>query len=241
VGVWLTQDKYRGDSFHPKTLTRYQYVANNPINITDIYGFFWEELGNWFQGKGWKSNEDVEKDRKEAEEKAKNEREKKAKNIEREEAPSDKQDYVLSDAQPRDYSLQGRQFNDEEEELIKKHPFKVYALKDTPGLAESETFDRFGYQGEDDKSDAFRHAYWNALMAKRKGKDFAEDLATAHEVSSDRYLPKEMDLHNNKIGREIGEIYKDRSDSEIADAIMLQLNNGKLWYIDNGQLKNTDK
>jgi RHS repeat-associated protein len=39
VGVWLTQDPYRGRLREPMTLHRYGYVRNNPVNLIDRYGY----------------------------------------------------------------------------------------------------------------------------------------------------------------------------------------------------------
>lgn len=39
TGTWLTPDPYRGRLVEPMTLHRYGYVANNPINLVDPYGF----------------------------------------------------------------------------------------------------------------------------------------------------------------------------------------------------------
>jgi len=38
MGVWLTQDTYRGRRNEPMTLHRYGYVGNNPISRVDLYG-----------------------------------------------------------------------------------------------------------------------------------------------------------------------------------------------------------
>lgn len=39
-GLWLTQDRYRGQLSNSQTLHRYGYVHQNPINLIDVYGFF---------------------------------------------------------------------------------------------------------------------------------------------------------------------------------------------------------
>ncbi|EDN70913.1 protein containing RHS repeats [Beggiatoa sp. PS] len=46
TGVWLTQDSYRGVIDDPMSLHRSMYVADNPINYIDEYGYFFEELAN---------------------------------------------------------------------------------------------------------------------------------------------------------------------------------------------------
>jgi len=62
----------------------------------------------------------------------------------------------------------------------------------------------YGGNGADDESDAFRHAFWNAIMVRDVG-DFGETIASNHELN-DPGTPgsNDMDLWNNRIGREIG-------------------------------------
>ncbi|SUE29895.1 Uncharacterised protein [Nocardia farcinica] len=57
----------------------------------------------------------------------------------------------------------------------------------------------------DGHGDAFRHMYWNALMAQEFGADWTETYATAHEKTGGNNPQREaMDLWNNQLGREIG-------------------------------------
>ncbi|MBX2999640.1 MAG: RHS repeat protein [Caldilineaceae bacterium] len=44
AGVWMQQDPYRGQSVDPLTLHRYGYVAGNPVNYVDAYGYFIDYL-----------------------------------------------------------------------------------------------------------------------------------------------------------------------------------------------------
>ncbi len=55
--------------------------------------------------------------------------------------------------------------------------------------------------------DAFRHAYWNALMTRRAGAQEAERFATAHEQTpgGNTDAARRMDLHNNAAGRRIAQ------------------------------------
>ncbi|MFY0582502.1 DUF6973 domain-containing protein [Cystobacter fuscus] len=64
------------------------------------------------------------------------------------------------------------------------------------------------------KSDAFRHAYWNILMAKCCGLDWARDFATAHESESPFRDDVTMDLNNNEVGRTIYSSAPEASDGE---------------------------
>ncbi len=53
---------------------------------------------------------------------------------------------------------------------------------------------------------AFQHAYWNALLSRDFGSEFAKNVTDAHEhgFGSER-APTFMDLHNNEVGRRIAE------------------------------------
>ncbi|MDR1195292.1 MAG: hypothetical protein LBL00_02325 [Endomicrobium sp.] len=92
-----------------------------------------------------------------------------------------------------------------EAKTIKDNPTRILDLikaDKAQKIATERTIKEFGYNGHNDESDAFRHAYWNAEMVKELGESFAEEIATNHEIASANTKEKEMDLHNNKIGRE---------------------------------------
>lgn len=90
---------------------------------------------------------------------------------------------------------------------IENNPEKLIdllkAFKDKQN-AENRTFKEFGYNGRNDISDAFRHAYWNAIMARDIGDSFAADIANNHELNERNKEENQMDLWNNHVGREIG-------------------------------------
>lgn len=94
-------------------------------------------------------------------------------------------------------------------------------MKDMRGDAFSTADSRFVPEDQNDNhNDAFRHAYWNALMARRFGEEWARNYATAHEMRPDNTQPREaMDLYNNEVGRRIALEHPDASDEEIADLI----------------------
>ncbi len=62
---------------------------------------------------------------------------------------------------------------------------------------------------KDGQEDAFRHCYWSALMARHMGRVAAEGFGDRHEdrpsLTAEGMARKEMDLHNNRMGRSIGE------------------------------------
>lgn len=87
--------------------------------------------------------------------------------------------------------------------------------KTTQTKAFEYTQAEYGKNGLGDKSDAFRHAIWNALMCRYIDKVWASAFATAHESgksatelkkkAADGYTEAQhrtLDLHNNQKGRD---------------------------------------
>lgn len=117
---------------------------------------------------------------------------------------------------------------DSEKKLCIRYPFDALKVNTARNIATEQTDRKFGYSGLGDRSDAFRHGIWNAEMTVLIGKEKAELFATAHEDKdvtgneSDGYpktAHRDMDLHNNEVGRAIGEQNKDVSEDEMADII----------------------
>lgn len=117
---------------------------------------------------------------------------------------------------------------DSEKRLCIRYPFDALKVNTAKNIATSQTEIKFGYNGLGDRSDAFRHGIWNAEMTIMIGKEKAELFATAHEDKdvtgneSDGYSKsahKEMDLHNNEIGRNIGQNNLNTSEDEMANTI----------------------
>jgi hypothetical protein len=97
--------------------------------------------------------------------------------------------------------------NLQEQSLAQESPLVALKVKLAAVIAQSQTT-FFYYDGFlNGNADAFRHAYWNALMLRTVGKDWAERWADAHENGAPRNPPlqKRMDLFNNRLGRIIGE------------------------------------
>lgn len=117
---------------------------------------------------------------------------------------------------------------DSEKNLCIRYPFDALKVNTAKNIATEQTERKFGYSGLGDRSDAFRHGIWNAEMTVLIGKEKAELFATAHEdkdttgTESDGFSKEEhknMDLHNNSVGRSIGEMNLDVSEDEMADII----------------------
>lgn len=127
-----------------------------------------------------------------------------------------------------------------EKKLCIRYPFAALKVNTAKNIAISQTEEKFGINGLGDKSDAFRHGLWNAEMTVLIGKDKAELFATAHEDKdvtgneSDGYpktAHRDMDLHNNEVGRAIGEQNKDVSEDEMANIIYQDIFSGTTQFV----------
>ncbi|MEY7970545.1 hypothetical protein AB8O38_00945 [Saccharomonospora xinjiangensis] len=99
--------------------------------------------------------------------------------------------------------------------------------------------DRFpGQDGNDSHRDAFRHAYWNALMTQKFGEEWAQKYGTAHERLPGNPADREaMDLYNNEVGRKIAAANPDASPEELANLVEKAVQDGRTVVIDkNGEL-----
>lgn len=106
------------------------------------------------------------------------------------------------------YNIFGEEITLGEVAACLKHPFSAITITKQKDIAFNLTAQYMKYSNHtDEKSDAFRHAMWNIVMAKEgwglKGEKiaWARDFATTHE-QGEKYkgLASEMDLHNNKVG-----------------------------------------
>jgi hypothetical protein len=85
----------------------------------------------------------------------------------------------------------------------------------------------------DGHADAFRHAYWNALMTQRYGEQWAGEFATAHERNpASHHIPVAMDLHNNQVGREIARTNPDATPEQLAALVEQAVKDGRMVVID---------
>ncbi|RKQ88542.1 DUF6973 domain-containing protein [Brockia lithotrophica] len=126
---------------------------------------------------------------------------------------------------------------DAEKQLFWENPWKAYKAYLAARDAIGETTRRFGYSGHNDCTDAFRHAYWNALMVKRIDLDWAIRWATAHEQNPNQpEIEKQMDLYNNAKGREIAVNNPSASEPQLADKVDAARRSGVLVRISGNQL-----
>ncbi|WP_242130823.1 DUF6973 domain-containing protein [Aestuariivivens marinum] len=131
------------------------------------------------------------------------------------------------------YDVWMNQLNAQEKDIIKNHPFKAYRIFKNRTIAETETVVRFGVNGLNDKSDAFRHAFFQAINSHYVGVSVSGDLADAHEseVPTRWILEKEMDLFNNEYGLVIGSENRSASNQTISNLIYQAVTNGDLLYL----------
>ena len=94
---------------------------------------------------------------------------------------------------------------DAEKSYVKAHPHHVTTIMKSRDIAFSETKKRFGFNGRNDKSDAFRHCFWSATLSRDIGFKNALEFTNAHESSPLNIAEeKTMDLYNNSVGLRIG-------------------------------------
>lgn len=111
--------------------------------------------------------------------------------------------------------------------------FELLSFNAAHDLAFSKASDRFpspdGTDGNDNHTDAFRHAYWNAILSRRFGPYWTAKFTTAHESDPSNPGPREaMDLYNNEVGREIAGAHPNASEEELADHVEEALRDGRL-------------
>jgi len=119
---------------------------------------------------------------------------------------------------------------DDEKSYIKSHPHHITTIMKSRDIAFSETTKRFGYNGRNDKSDAFRHCFWSATLVRDIGFKNALEFTNAHESSPlNIHEEKIMDLHNIRVGLRIGLSMSDNK--KLSKICNDALNSGKLKVI----------
>ena len=127
------------------------------------------------------------------------------------------------------------ELNDEERKLADQTSYwEQLGVKNAKDAAEEALlgpeYDRRTRNGP---GDAVRHCVWNCEMSLRNGKESAEKWANAHEPKQcDAKHPqdeKDMDLHNNDVGRDVSEETDQPDDSsenneDVTSDLPLKLN-----------------
>ena len=118
--------------------------------------------------------------------------------------------------------------------LIMSYPQQAFLISQNASIAEDETTSRYTKNIVNDKSDAFRHAYWLALNKKSVGIFFTILFANAHESSTPaKFQPeKEMDLYNNDKGISLDNVRpKPVTNAMLAIAAWNAVQNGRCVYL----------
>ena len=127
------------------------------------------------------------------------------------------------------------------------HPFKAKRAFRISILAEHATDSIFKTNLQDNdrnggQVDAFRHAFWMAMLAQKIGKRSAKNLGKAHEKGNYKQFKKnkledgtlpdapssKMDLHNNNIGIETYKANKKATRIEYISLILKKIKSGEL-------------
>ena len=130
------------------------------------------------------------------------------------------------------YNIWGK-LTEQEKALISSNPFKAYKIFKNKSVAEAETINNFGTNGINDKSDAFRHAFFQAINSRDVGISYAGQMSDAHESETPNrwLLEKQMDLFNNEYGLVIGDDYSNFNNQQLSDLIYQAIINGNLKYL----------
>lgn len=132
---------------------------------------------------------------------------------------------------------------DAEKALIIQHPIKAKKVNECRKLATNRTEIYYNDNSKftQDSADAFRHGYWNALMAIEIGEEYAAMFADAHEDRPESFgVDKDMDLMNNDTGRKDGIAHSSYDTNSLADLIMNRVSFGYYKKIVDGELVASD-
>tara|TARA_B100001059_G_C17596254_1_gene457200 strand:- start:255 stop:743 length:489 start_codon:yes stop_codon:yes gene_type:complete len=138
-----------------------------------------------------------------------------------------------------------------------RHPFYTIATIQATVQAFQLSQKKFpDIHGRNNKANAFRHAFWNLLIAKKCARfsgsmisilTWTKKITDWHEeFTPNNALAKAMDLQNNQVGREMYVRFTNRSVEEMTSTIIAELdeaikisavseivrNSGKMVYIE---------
>ena len=121
-------------------------------------------------------------------------------------------------------------FNACELALAIQFPLEAYRMYKNKPIAEAMTEDYFGGNGRNDCSDAFRHAFLNAINSRDTYSAVAQAFGEAHECDTPESAQQEkvMDLFNNNVGNQIGVNNKNATNDQIAQLVAQALIAGEM-------------
>lgn len=134
--------------------------------------------------------------------------------------------------------------NDCEIALVLDYPFKAFKINDNKSIAYAKTEEIFGLNGFQDCSDAFRHAFFNAINSKSVGTAIAKEFGDAHECpkvneSTMEIRDHQMDLWNNSVGYKVYKSCPSCTNEQLAVKILQELRNGAMLVFDDTILVNS--
>ncbi len=117
--------------------------------------------------------------------------------------------------------------------LIMQYPVAALFINNNAGKAEDETIVKFGANGLNNQSDAFRHAYWQALNTKSVGAYVTLLFSSAHETSTPTQfeLEKQMDVFNNLKGMTLYNSNPGLTNAQYSQLVWNAGQNGDLRYL----------
>lgn len=123
--------------------------------------------------------------------------------------------------------------NELEKKYLYKNPHKAFLINKVTSIAFEETRKRFikSENFHNNQADAFRHCYWSALLVKNLGYIEAKKFSDMHEEGNNKnpIAEKKMDLHNNKIGLQLGKFIRTKNNQKIANACFEAIENRGKW------------
>ncbi|MGV0835585.1 DUF6973 domain-containing protein [Mycolicibacterium thermoresistibile] len=119
--------------------------------------------------------------------------------------------------------------------MLLSNPHKIKPLLDIQQHSTEKALEMFpppDGREIDNQTDAFRHAYANALMTQEFGAEWTAEFTTAHEGRENNFASSEaMDLYNNEIGRQIALANPNASREELAALVAQAVHNGETVVI----------
>lgn len=127
--------------------------------------------------------------------------------------------------------------SNDEKKFVVAHPAEAAGFLIQAEQAIADTVSRFSQSDREDgkRGNAFQHAMWNALMAQWRP-EYAAEFANAHEqypgwAQWSETPFRNMDLHNNEVGRQIGLDNRFVTRQELANLVMNALNSNQLQVV----------
>lgn len=142
-----------------------------------------------------------------------------------------------------DYVAGAAGLNSKEKALYNQSPSKGLRCMQAGATASSTAKSKFTSSVlHNGNGDAFRHAFWNALMVKLTDSSWASKWATAHEdgATNQPSIERSMDLSNNSFGRSLAKSVGNVPDHVYRDQLLLDVKNGKLKRIVSNKLVATN-